>query len=293
MTGKEILEEEFEKAGMRGGYNAQQVDAFLQRVASYVDDVNQQNSDLNYKIKILADKIEEYKADEENIRAALLGAQKLGTSVVNEAKAKAEAMTREARAASEEMLSQARAKIDALTRESKQKTSMELSAMKRECDLEQRTLEKMKQEVSNFKNFLLKQYKAQLQLLTNLPSMDDRGERPAPAAPVPAPPPEPRPAPEPPPEYPRQEEPEPVRPAAVSAAPEPEPEEQALPAPEIIHSDPAPIEEELEQDVQGQTKEFAANQGGEGGRQEPRRPQRQNYIEKFGELKFGSFTDKE
>ena len=33
MTGKEILEEEFEKAGMRGGYNAQQVDAFLQRVA--------------------------------------------------------------------------------------------------------------------------------------------------------------------------------------------------------------------------------------------------------------------
>jgi len=176
MTGKEILEEEFEKAGLRGGYKAEQVDAFLQKVAAYVDELNAQNSDCTYKMQILADKIEEYKKDEENIRQALLGAQKLGNSIMSEAKTKADAMTREAKAAADEMLSQAKAKIDSLTRESKQKASMELNALKRESEMEQRNLEKLKQEVSNFKAFLLKQYKAQLQLLTALPSVEDKDE---------------------------------------------------------------------------------------------------------------------
>ncbi len=171
MTGKEILEEEFEKAGMRG-YKADQVDAFLQSVATYVDDQNTKNNDLTYKIQILADKIEEYKKDEENIRDALLGAQKLGSSILNEAKSKAETISREARISSDQLLSQAKMKIESLTRDSLQKVNYEITVLKKECEREQKKLDTMKLEVSNFRSSILRQYKTHLDLLSNLPSVD-------------------------------------------------------------------------------------------------------------------------
>lgn len=293
MTGKEILEAEFEKAGMRGGYKADDVDSFLQQVATAVDQQAAENSDLKYKMQILADKIEEYKAEEENIREALLGAQKLGSSMLNESKAKAEAMTREAKANADDMMAQARAKIDMLTRESKQKTAMELNALKREYDMEQRNLEKMKQEVSNFKAFLLKQYKTQLQLLTNLPSVEERTEQRnyEPREPEP--------------------EPEPERTESyirAESVPEEasvrEDEEPILPAAQTISSEITSIGNEIEQEEKEQTREFGgtalprqeqepeSDEEPEEVPEEPvRRSSRPNYIEKFGELKFGGFSD--
>lgn len=190
MTGKEILQAEFEKAGMRG-YRADQVDALLQSIASFVDKQKKENDDLTYKMKILADKIEEYKKDEESIRDALLGAQKMGSSILNEAKSKAEALTRESRAAaeemltsaqqkseamvssaktaSEEMLAQAKSKIENLTKDSLQKANLEIANARRESEREKKKLEAMKNEISSFRSSILKQYKAHLDLLSNLP----------------------------------------------------------------------------------------------------------------------------
>lgn len=170
MTGKDILNEEFERAGMRG-YRAEQVDLFLNTVATYVDEVNSKNEDLSYKLKILADKIEEYKKDESSIRDALLGAQKLASSVIEEANKKAETLTREAQSAAEEMLGQAKNKIESLTKESLQKANAEINAAKRKCESEQRLLDNMKHEVSAFRSSILKQYKSHLDLLSNLPSI--------------------------------------------------------------------------------------------------------------------------
>ncbi|MEG0692447.1 MAG: DivIVA domain-containing protein [Oscillospiraceae bacterium] len=175
MTGKEILEEEFEKAGMRG-YKADQVDDFLRKVAAYVDEQEVEKNDLTYKIKILADKIEEYKADEGNIRDALLGAQKLGTSILNEAKSKAEAIGREARTTSEEMLAQAKSKVETMSKESLYKINLEVADMKRECEKERFNLDKIKKEVSLFKASILNQYKAHLDLLSNLPTVSDESK---------------------------------------------------------------------------------------------------------------------
>lgn len=172
MTGNEILNEEFERAGMRGGYRAEQVDAYLKNVAKYVDEINEKNEDLSYKLKILADKIEEYKRDESSIRDALLGAQKLGASVLEEANQKAEVLTRDSKAAADEMLSQAKNKIESLTKDSLQKANFEITSLKRECEREQRHLDSMKQEVSMFRSSILKQYKNHLDLLSNLPTVD-------------------------------------------------------------------------------------------------------------------------
>ena len=287
MTGKEILEEEFEKAGMRG-YRADQVDEFLRKVAEYVDGMNQEKEDLTYKMQILADKIEEYKADEENIREALLGAQKLGASMLNEAKAKAEALTRESKSASEEMLAQARAKVDSLTKDSLQKANAELGSIKRECDMEQRHLESIKKEVSAFKASILKQYKAQLTLLSNLPSVEERAE----VEPVVS-----EPAPEP--VYSFREEEK----STVSADYDVPASEDDVPVAQTIKSGIISIDDEIEKEEREQTKEFSSERRSdeqpedEAAKEETalpgagRRNQRPNYIEKFGELKFGGFGE--
>lgn len=305
MTGKEILEEEFEKAGMRG-YKADQVDEFLRKIAEYVDEINKEKEDLTYKIQILADKIEEYKADEENIREALLGAQKLGASMLNEAKAKAEAMTRESKSASEEMLAQARAKVDSLTKDSLQKANSELSSIKRECDMEQRHLESIKKEVSSFKATILKQYKAQLTLLSNLPSAEERSvavERidnrvetiTEPVYSEPA------------------HDEEIVSPVIEEEKPAPsirmeiqsieEVEEAPVPQVQTIKSGIVSIDDEIEKEEREQTKEFGSERKSmekeneknaekeESASSFGRRNQRPNYIEKFGELKFGGFGE--
>ena len=67
MTGKEILQAEFDRAG-KHGYMADQVDTLLQQIAAFVDEQESAKEDLTYKIQILADKIEEYKKERERTR---------------------------------------------------------------------------------------------------------------------------------------------------------------------------------------------------------------------------------
>lgn len=168
MTGKDILQEEFERAGIRG-YKAEGVDAFLASIATFVDKQEDEKNELLYKIKILAEKVEEYKADEENIREALLGAQKLGTSILNEAKAKSEAMLHEARSTYETTVSQAKSKAEAAAKEVTQRANMELNELRRESEKERILFEKMKKEISTFRASIYKQYKNHLDMLASLP----------------------------------------------------------------------------------------------------------------------------
>ena len=285
MTGKEILQEEFDRAGMRG-YKAEEVDAFLQKVAEYVDQLNAEKDDLTYKLQVLADKIEEYKADEENIREALLGAQKLGSSMLNEAKAKAEALTSEAKESAESLLSQAKLKVDSLTKESLQKANAELTSIKRNCELEQRRLDHLRKEVGAFKTTVLQQYKAQLTLLSNLPSFEEGDSAPAEDS---------------------------VAKGAEAEAIEAETEtviesENSAPRSETINTPLSAADTGLQQEEREQTKEFdrsaeaavSVEEKEDSAQAEeqssfftPGRPARPNYVEKFGELKFGDFGDKE
>lgn len=298
MTGKEILEEEFEKAGMRG-YKADQVDNFLRQIAAFVDEQEVEKNDLIYKIKILADRIEEYKADEGNIRDALLGAQKLGASIVNEAKAKAEAITKEARTSSDEMMAQAKAKSESYAREALQKTNMDLADMKREGEKERINLDKMKREISAFKVSILKQYKSHLDMLSNLPSVSDE-QRTEIKVEVPAP--------------------ESIPVVKVSMFDqdsdsfekiERAPKEKDIPDVQTISSEILTNTKELEDEELEQTKEFSNNDKTAKPADEPASEsieealeteqeeapidfgsfgnKRPNYIEKFGELKFGGF----
>ena len=262
MTGKEILAAQFEKAGMRG-YRADQVDAYLERIAEQVDEQNSKIDDLTYKIQVLAKKIEEYKSDEENIREALLGAQKLGSNILNEAKSKAETITSEAQTAADEMIAQARIKVETITKESLQRATVDLNMLKREYDAEQRSLDLLKNEVSKFKSNIIKQYRSHLAMVMSLPSTEtevhEAENTEAPAEPV-------------------QEEN-----VAVNAA-----EEVAT---ESVEAQPTePVQEEVvEEPVAAEEEAPKQEESAETVQEE--KTGRPNYIEKFGELHFGGFND--
>ena len=96
MTSKDIAAKNFEKAKGFGGYKIDDVEDFMDRVAEYVEQLENEKLDMEKKLAVLADKLEEYRADEDSLRTALLGAQKLGDSVIKESKTKAEIILRDA-----------------------------------------------------------------------------------------------------------------------------------------------------------------------------------------------------
>ena len=87
-TAAEIRNVEFTKN--MGGYKAAEVDAFVDNCADTVEKLTAEKEELNKKLSILADKLVEYRRDEDSIRSALLSAQRMGDSIVREAKEQAE-----------------------------------------------------------------------------------------------------------------------------------------------------------------------------------------------------------
>ena len=95
ITAQDIREKTFEKAKC-GGYDMASVDDFLEDLAEEVTASQKENAVLKSKMKILVDKIEEYRANEEALNMAVLSAQKLAVQIESEARARANAMLAEA-----------------------------------------------------------------------------------------------------------------------------------------------------------------------------------------------------
>ena len=97
-----------------GTYSAEEVDAFLATVAEAYAAMQNQNSSLIKKISILAEKVEEYRKNEDAIKNALLDAHKLAESVNKEASEKANAVLTDAQAKAKEISDNASKHADEL-----------------------------------------------------------------------------------------------------------------------------------------------------------------------------------
>ncbi|MBE6910492.1 MAG: DivIVA domain-containing protein [Ruminococcaceae bacterium] len=106
LTPQEVAEHAFAKSAF-GGYNMTMVDEFLDELTDDYTALYKENTTLKAKMKVLVDKVEEYRATEDSMRSALLAAQKMASSMVSEAEEKKETMLADA-----EM--EARARIGAL-----------------------------------------------------------------------------------------------------------------------------------------------------------------------------------
>ena len=94
ITAKDVQKKKFEK--VKFGYSPEEVDAFLSQIENDLRLMQQDMDDSNEKIQLLADKVREYKDTEEDLKNALLLAQRQARQVIAEAQEKADAIEAEA-----------------------------------------------------------------------------------------------------------------------------------------------------------------------------------------------------
>lgn len=95
ITAQEIREKEIETVRL-GGYDKGMVDDFLEEMADEFAAAQKENAVLKSKMKVLVDKIEEYRANEEALNLAVVSAQKLAVQIEADARARAQAMLADA-----------------------------------------------------------------------------------------------------------------------------------------------------------------------------------------------------
>ncbi len=156
-----IREVQFEKTAVFG-YKAEDVDQFLAETAKAFEELMDRNEELEEKLVVLAEGIEEYREQEESLKTTLLAAQKLSDSLVKDAKAKAEKIIADAQKEVSE--------IEATLSEKRENAEKKLA---KELEKESKGLVKMQKEVASFKANLLDLYKHHLDLITALPDFED------------------------------------------------------------------------------------------------------------------------
>lgn len=190
LTPAQVRNHQFSASG-RGTYRASEVDDFFASVCESYEQMFRENGELLKKIGLLADKVEEYKSDEDNIREALLTAQRMANKIISDAKAdaekrltdasqKAEQITTEAQqkaddtitsaqSTSELLLSESKKNAQAIIDEAQRKADERINEVKRSVTHETLVLEMTKREVSEFRASLVAMYKNHIELINKIP----------------------------------------------------------------------------------------------------------------------------
>jgi len=103
LTPQEVSTHAFTKAVM-GGYNMAMVDEFLDELTDDYTALYKENAALKAKMKVLVEKVEEYRATEDSMRATLLTAQRMADSIVREAEAKRDELLSKAEVGAQEKI---------------------------------------------------------------------------------------------------------------------------------------------------------------------------------------------
>ena len=74
LTPNDISSKKFEKAAF--GYKPEEVDAFLSEIIESYKKMYESKVSAEEKLEVLAEKLEEYRANEDSLKTVLLGAQK-------------------------------------------------------------------------------------------------------------------------------------------------------------------------------------------------------------------------
>lgn len=194
LTPDKIKEKTFQTTG-RGSYRADDVDSFLNEVSASYEQMFRENGDLIKKISILAKKVEEYRADEESLKLALLNAQKLADKIVAEAKetaekenadvtaqteklradaaAEAEELSAKAKREADAIIESAKAEAEKIVAEANRQSNEILGNINRKVTHESLVYEMIQKEASEFKGRLVSMYKEHINLINKLPEIVD------------------------------------------------------------------------------------------------------------------------
>ncbi len=111
LTPQEVAEHAFAKASF-GGYNMAMVDEFLDLLTADYTTLYKENATLKAKMKVLADKVEEYRSTDDAMRKALLSAQKMADDIVKDAEKRKVELTAAAERESQEKIEALRAETE-------------------------------------------------------------------------------------------------------------------------------------------------------------------------------------
>lgn len=145
LTVQEIQAMSFEKA-VFGGYDQKAVDDFVEEVAGDFGTLQKENAALKSKMKVLIDKIEEYRSVENGMRRALVSAQNIAQETIDKAQAESSQLIAEARQNADEQIESYRIQIEAESRKlhtAKEKTAQFLSRVTALYDEQTKMLMKM------------------------------------------------------------------------------------------------------------------------------------------------------
>ena len=145
LTPQEVSTHAFSKAVM-GGYNMAMVDEFLDELADDYTALYKENAALKAKLKVLVEKVEDYRATEDSMRATLLTAQKMADSIVHEAEAKRDEILAQAESSAREKIGQLRQEVETAEerlRQGQMDLAKFISAARELCDRELKFLEQL------------------------------------------------------------------------------------------------------------------------------------------------------
>lgn len=179
LTPDVVKSKSFQATG-RGAYRAEDVDGFFAEVSASYEQMFKENGELIKKISILANKVEQYKEEEDSLRKALISAQTLADKIVKEAResvegtlekaeADADEMRAKASAEAEEIVAKAKAEADAVVLQSKKDADEILGSVNRKVMKESLEFEMLQKKAAEFRANLLSLYKEHLGLINSIP----------------------------------------------------------------------------------------------------------------------------
>lgn len=160
ITAKDINTKRFEQA--KPGYKPDEVDYFLRELGDQITQMLKDKEEAEGKIAILVESIRKYKADEEDLKEAIISARKQERVAAAEAKNKADSIIADAQANAEKIIAAANVKAKEI-----------LGDAYAEAQKDQAELQRVKEEVKSFKSELLEMYREHLALITSIPEDED------------------------------------------------------------------------------------------------------------------------
>lgn len=195
----EIKEKVFEQSVI-GGYRREDVDDFMSQLEKDYEKIYTENSELISKLKLCVEKIESYQKDEEFLKTAIINAQKLNevtlkdievkekeieisakeraSAILDEAGVKAGILLKDAKAKADSVIENAKAEADKILKEANSGADVKKSEIEKQTEFERKNLEKIKREVSDFKNKIMMLYKEHLNNITKIPEYKDIKDKP-------------------------------------------------------------------------------------------------------------------
>ena len=170
-----------------GNYAKDEVDEYLQDIAREFSQLKKENEDLEKKLQVCADKIREYREDEDALKDALLGAQKTGNAIIADSKEKAANIVQESedkaaemRQAADDYVAERKAEGEKIIQDAlNEKSRIEKEAKKAaddihaqmviQTELDKEVLARTKREAEDFRTRIIVEYNNHMEFIKKIP----------------------------------------------------------------------------------------------------------------------------